>query len=187
MLEKKENAYEKCPIYETNSFVLRLVQKSDAQDLLECYSDSISAKFFNSDNCINNFIYKSLDEMKSCIEFWIQSYENQYFIRFSIIDKKINKAIGTIEFFARKEAFENIGKVGVLRVDLVSEYEIETLMTEVLNVINDNFYEVFKVQSIITKAIPQAEQRIIALRNSGYKELNDNPVMLFDSYYVRVE
>lgn len=187
MLDKNQNPYERCPYYESKSFVLRIVHESDAEDLLECYSDSISAKFFNSDNCINNFIYKSLDEMKNCIEFWIQSYENQCFIRFSIINKKTSKAIGTIEFFAKVEAYKNFAKVGVLRIDLVSEYETEALITEILNVINDNFYEGFEVQSIITKAVPEAEQRIIALRNSGYRELNDNPVMPFDSYYIRVK
>lgn len=185
MLDKKQNPYEKCPIYETNSFILRLVQESDAEDLLECYSDCISTKFFNSDNCTSNFIYHSLDEMNNCIQFWIQSYENQCFIRFSIIDKKINKAIGTIEFFAKEDTFENFGKVGVLRIDFVSKYELDTLITEILNVTKDNFYKVFKVNHIITKAIPEAEQRVMALRGSGYKELKNNPIMPFNSYYIR--
>lgn len=31
--------YQKCPVYETPSFLLRLVQLDDAQDLPACYSD----------------------------------------------------------------------------------------------------------------------------------------------------
>jgi [ribosomal protein S5]-alanine N-acetyltransferase len=187
-LKEKQNPYEECPIYETNSFILRFVLESDAEDLLKCYSDPASAKIFNSDNCTSNFIYHSLEEMKKCIQFWIQNYENQCFIRFSIIDKKINKAVGAIECFAKQGTFEkNFGRVGVLRIDLVSEYETKALITEILNVVYDNFYEVFEVQSIITKAIPEAEQRIEALRKSGYIELNVNPIMPFDSYYIRVK
>ena len=186
MLKEKENPYQKCPTYETESFVLRLVEENDAEDLLECYSDPVSSKFFNSDNCINNFIYKAIDEMKNCIEFWIQSYENQWFIRFSIIDKKINKAIGTVEFFAKQETFKIYGRVGILRIDLVSTYEKEIPISEILNLVDDNFYEFFEVESIIIKAIPEAGQRIMALRNNGYKELNYNPIMPFDSYYIRV-
>jgi Acetyltransferases, including N-acetylases of ribosomal proteins len=186
MIDKRPNPYERCPIYETGSFTFRLVQESDAEDLLKCYLASVSAKIFNSDNCTSNFIYHSLDEMKSCIQFGIQSYENQCFIHFSIIDKKTDKAIGTIECFAKEVAFEkNFGRVGVLRIDLASEYETEAMITEILNAINDNFYEIFGAKNIITKAIPEAEQRIGALMKSGYIELKDNPIMPYHSYYIR--
>ena len=33
------NIYVHCPIYETESFVLRLVTLEDAEALLKCYSD----------------------------------------------------------------------------------------------------------------------------------------------------
>ena len=33
------NVYEECPVYETESFLLRQVKLEDAQDLLACYSD----------------------------------------------------------------------------------------------------------------------------------------------------
>ena len=185
MLRKKENPYERCPIYESKRFILRLVAENDTEDLLECYSDPISGEFFNSDNCTSDFIYKSLGEMSSCIKFWICEYKNQGYVRFSIVDKARSKAIGTIEIFAKKEAFQDIGKVGVLRIDLASRYEKVQVISELLNTIEDNFYYDFEVKNIITKAVPEAKQRVAALKNSGYRELESNIIVPFDCYFLK--
>ena len=183
----KCNPYEKCPIYETENFVFRKVQEDDAEDLLQCYSDPVSAKIFNSDNCTSNFIYSSLDEMKDCIKFWLDAYENKYYVRFSIVDKEINKATGTIEFFAKQDNTENTGKVGVLRLDLSSKYEKESIIIEILNMIEQNFYDCFEVESIITKAIPEAKERIKALKIIGYNEVKKSSILPYDSYHIRVK
>ena len=46
--------YEKCPVIgRTVSF--RLVEESDTEDLLMCYSDKEYLKIFNSDNCLIDF------------------------------------------------------------------------------------------------------------------------------------
>ncbi len=45
------NPYEKCPVYESEKYLLRLVEASDAPDLLSVYSDEKAVPFFNSDNC----------------------------------------------------------------------------------------------------------------------------------------
>ncbi|WBW97060.1 GNAT family N-acetyltransferase [Oceanirhabdus sp. W0125-5] len=185
MIRRKENPYKKCPIYETNKFILRLVEENDAEDLLECYSDSVAVKFFNSDNCTSNFIYKTLDEMKNCIKFWIEEYKNQYYVRFSIVDKTRGKAIGTIEMFAKDDYVGEYGKVGVLRLDLATRYEKVEVITEVLDIIEDNFYCDFEVENIITKAIPEAKERVAALKNCGFRELEPNTVVSYDSYYIK--
>lgn len=188
MQSRIESPYKKCPIYETKQFVFRKVQEQDAEDLLACYSDLDSAEFFNSDNCTSNFIYKSIDEMKDCIKDWINEYDNQGFVRFSIIDKQSNKAIGTIEIFAKEKTIENYGKVGVLRIDLASKYETEDKIVEILNMVEDNLYDCFEFESIVIKAIPKADQRIIALKNIGYKELNNNnAVVSFSDYHIKVK
>lgn len=181
------NPYQQCPVYETEHFIFRLVKEEDAEDLLECYSDSASAKLFNSDNCTSNFIYKSLEEMEACIEFWLDHYNKQYYVRFSIVDKAAHKAIGTIEFFAKPVAFGEISKVGVLRLDLASKYEEEKFILEILNTINDNFYNDFEVEHIITKAIPEAEKRIAALKGYGYISLENKTIVPYDSYFIRVK
>lgn len=185
MLRRKDNPYKKCPIYETKKFILRLVEENDAADLLECYSDPISGAIFNSDNCTSDFIYKTLVEMKDCIKFWIYEYKNQGYVRFSIIDKIREKAIGTIEMFAKQDYIGAFGIVGVLRIDLASRYEKVEDITELLDTIEDNFCYDFEVENIITKAIPEAKQRVAALKNSGFRELEHNTIVSFDSYFIK--
>ena len=178
--------YEKCPVFETEHFILRLVEEEDAQDLLECYSDPFSAKFFNSDNCTSNFVYQTPDEMKNCIRTWLWEYAQQRYIRFSIVDRISQKAVGTIECFARQETFQNFGKVGVLRIDLASHYENPGALAEIVSMVENNFYDCFNIQSMLTKAVPAAQQRITALKTYGYQELKDNPIMSYEDYYIKV-
>lgn len=187
LLRKKESSFEKCPIYESKQFVFRLVEENDAKDLLKCYSDPASARVFNSDNCTSNFIFKSLEEMENCIRFWLNEYKNQCYVRFSIIDKIRGKAVGTIEIFAKKCEFAEIGKVGILRLDLASQYEKEELIGEIVDVINDNFYDDFEVENIITKAIPETKQRICALKNRGFMKLQSNTILPYDYYFMRTK
>lgn len=185
LIGRIENPYEKCPVYETNQFLYRMIEEKDAMDLLECYSDDTAAKLFNSDNCTSNFIYKSLEEMNNCIKFWIDQYHSKYFVRFSIIDKLYDKVIGTIEFFAKPVDYKGIIKVGMLRLDLASKYENEETIVEILDLVNNNFYNDFQVKHIITKAIPVAKQRVAALNKEGFIELEDKAIVPFDSYFIR--
>ncbi len=39
--------------------------------------------------------------MDTAIEFWLDSYEKKWFVRWSTIDKPANKAIGSVELFHR--------------------------------------------------------------------------------------
>jgi RimJ/RimL family protein N-acetyltransferase len=182
---KKENPYEKCPVYETKQFIFRMVEEKDAEDLLKCYSDPMSANIFNSDNCTSNFIYRSIEEMNNCIKSWLDQYIKQYFVRFSIIDKAINKAIGTIEFFSKPVTFYEISKVGMLRLDLASKYEKEEYIIEIINRIFENFYIDFEVEHIITKAIPEAKQRLAALKKVGFTEIADKKIVPYDDYFIK--
>ncbi len=182
---RDENPYDKCPVYETGQFIFRLVQEGDAQNLLECYSDPLSAKIFNSDNCTSNFIYRTIDEMKACIGFWLDDYARRAYVRFSIVDKTIQRAVGTIECFAKSGTFPGFGTVGILRIDLASRYENESVITEILNMVEDNLYACFGIQSMLTKAVPEARQRVVALKNAGYQELHTNPIMPYGDYYVK--
>ena len=95
----KPDVYKTCPIYETENLILRLVQQEDAKDLLDCYSDKDAITLMNSDECANNFYYSNVTEMLSTIDFWLSEYKKGLYVRFSIIEKTNNKAIGTVEFF----------------------------------------------------------------------------------------
>lgn len=161
-----KNPYENCPTFETQSFILRLVSEHDSDDLLKCYSDKKAQKFFNADRCTGDFCIYKIEDMLSCIKAWLWAYSEQEFIRFSIIDKSINKTIGTIEMFGYIGKYEN--KTGILRVDVSSEYENVDYLVEILKKCNENFFDLFEVDTIATKAIPEAIERRKALLTSNY-------------------
>lgn len=59
------NPYQKCPVYETSSFLLRLVQLDDAKDLLACYSDRRAVANMNADCCTSDFYYETLTKCRN--------------------------------------------------------------------------------------------------------------------------
>ena len=97
--------------------------------------------------------------MEKCIRSWLNAYKKRGFIRYSIIDKNTNRAIGTSEIFG--------GAFGVLRIDVRHEYENEAALSELLKTA-DLFFDDFDTKKFITKAIPEAEARINALVKNGY-------------------
>lgn len=177
--------YQDNPVFETNYFILRLVHEKDADDLYECYTDPVSMKYFNSDNCNGECRCQSLDEMKSWIQAWINQYKIKFFVRLSIVDKQLDKAIGTIEFFVKPEVSVSHGKIAILRIDLASQYETEDFIRDILNMVDRDINGSIEYDYIMTKAIPDARQRILALKNCGYQETGMKTMMPFDFYYMR--
>ncbi len=110
----KPNTYDVCPTYESKRFILRQVSPYDTANLLLCYSNPEAQAIFNSDRCTSDFCYSSLDEMKRCIDGWLDAYKKKHFVRFSIIDKQKDKAVGTVEIFGSDENYGH----SVLRVDI---------------------------------------------------------------------
>lgn len=183
---KMKDIYEECPIYKKKLIMLRQTNMEDAKELLKCYSDEKAVPFFNSDNCHgDNFHYTTIERMKRAIDFWNFSYENKYFVRWTIILNDTKEKIGTIEMFHRI-ADDEFNHFGILRIDLQNEYENQRIIDEILEIVNENFYEAFTVESILTKAISKSNERIISLANKGYKLLNKK-LMIYDDYFVRFE
>ena len=177
-----ESIYKNCPTFETRSFIIRLVDKRDANDLLSCYSDLKSQELFNDDNCPMDFNIFTIDKMKQYIGVWLNAYDQEEYIRFSIIDKLYGKAIGTIEMFGMVGKYKT--DTGVLRIDLSSNYEKEFLLKEIVDVCIINFYMLFGVKTIATKAIDKASCRINVLTESGFskKEFKGR-----NHYYIRIK
>ena len=162
------NIYEKCPVLENNRFILRLTEKEDCTDLLEVYSDKNALPFFNSDNCHgDNFYYATKERMSEALSFWDMSYENGWFARMSIVDKSKLKVIGTIEVCLRvsEDAFNGMG---ILRVDVRSDYEREEALFDIFSLIVDPMYEMIGCEEILTKAPIYAVERIKAIRKAGF-------------------
>lgn len=167
--------YEKCPVFETEHFTLRLVQEEDAEDLLACYADLSTWVFYNTDMCKRIFSsrYPTLEEMKACIRFWLDEYENKVYIRFSVLEKATGKAIGTIEAFDKvgkdpNQVLEIVQNGAVLHMDLARPFETPEYLSELLALADRHFFAVFGVTSLLTRVLPTAENRLSAVRSAGY-------------------
>jgi len=155
------NPYEVCPVFEIESFMLRLVAEEDAEDLLTCYADTKAQKFFNCDKCTGDFCMYRKEDIQQCIKAWLWAYSQQEYVRFSVIDKSLSKAVGTVEMFGYIGKYKT--KTGILRVDVASAYEKEQYLIEIFRLCNENFFDLFEVDTISTKAIPEAIERRNAL------------------------
>ena len=162
------DVYSNCPVFEDDKYMLRFVEEQDADDLLEVYSDKNALPFFNSDNCDgDNFYYPTKEKMLDAIKFWLSSYETRWFVRFAIIDKDASKAIGTVELFHR-DSDDDFNGDGVLRLDVGSAYEKESVLFNILSLIVPPAFELFDCNEIITKVPNYAVERIQAVQKFGF-------------------
>ena len=179
-----QNVYAHCPAYETPGFSVRLVQPEDAADLLICYADPQARRFFNSDNCNYGFACDTLPQMRACIAQWLQEYQNGCFVRFSIISRESGRAAGTIEMFHKPELDEGEHRYGILRIDLAAEWEKREWLCELLALSCREFFSAFGVTHILTKAIPEAKERVCALKAAGFSPLKERPVLSYGDYWI---
>ncbi len=177
-----KDVYKECPSFENARYCLRFVDENDADDLLKVYSDKNALPFFNSDNCDgDNFYYPTKVKMLDAIKFWLSSYETRWFVRFTIIDKASSNAIGTIELFKRasEDAFNGDG---VLRLDVGSAYEKESVLYDIISLIVPPAYELFECNEIITKVPDYAVERIQAVHRFGFTKSEDFLIGTHDGY-----
>lgn len=174
----KVDIYNECYAYQGRRITLRQVTMDDAEDLLRCYSDEKAVKRFNDDNCHDGFHYTTMKEMQDAIAFWLESYQQRQFVRWTIVLNETHRAIGTVEMFGDDH------HKGVLRLDVRSKYEEDKLIRDVLRIVDNFFYDVFDVTEIYTKCREVDEVRIGALRQSGYKPF-DEKFHGFSDYYIR--
>jgi hypothetical protein len=161
----KKNPYAICPVFETEHFMLRLVSMDDAADLLVCYSDVNARPFFNSDTCTSDFHFDTCGQMSSCIKLWLDCYFKEEFVRFSIVDKSSGRAVGTVEMFGMAGKYKT--PRGILRLDIASKYEEAAVLHKLFSVCLNEFFDWFAVSLIVTKAIPEATERVNALKSLG--------------------
>lgn len=182
------SVYEKCPQFENEKYQLKYVTNEDCLDLLKVYSDKKSVPIFNSDNCGgDDFYYTTEQRMNEAIDYWHFEYNRAGFVRWSIFDKNIGSAIGTIELFHRK-ANDYFTNCGLLRLDLRSDYEQTQEIQRILSIIVSHTFDLFKSDKVATKAIEEATERIQALKNLGFKYTDEKLIghdgTEYGSYYV---
>lgn len=160
--------YENCPKLENDSFIIRMFSQNDLDELLKVYSDKRVLPFINSDNCDgDNFYYDTKEKMKNALDFWKMAYDNRWFVRFSIVDKRINSVIGTAEICLRLSN-DDFNNMGILRVDVTYENEDEEVLSSIFSLITPNISEYLGCEGVITKAPIYAIERIAALERVGY-------------------
>ncbi len=178
-----ENVYEVCPTFKSQFITLRQTIFEDAEELLKCYSDVNAVPFFNSDNCNGDtFFYTTVERLKKTMELWDYSYKHKHFVRWTVIVNKTNEIIGTIEMFHRR-ADDEFDHYGILRIDLQSKFENREVINSILEITNQQFYKLFDVRSILTKAIPTAKERILSLKENRFSPLNKK-FMIYDDYFI---
>ena len=160
--------YEKCPVFESEKYLLRFVEMTDAPDLLLVYSDVKVVPLFNSDNCNgDDFRYTTLERMQSQIDFWLEEYGERCYVRWTIVDKTAGQAVGTVELFNRRSE-DHFTECGILRLDLRSDHERSERIAEILSVFTQPAYDMFDCKMIATKIPPFASERIKAAKSLGY-------------------
>ena len=160
--------YEVCPEFCSERFLLRQVRREDCADLLEVYSDTAAVPIFNSDNCTGDFYITTPEDMMNCIDFWLREYGQRYYIRWSIIDRAAGAAVGTIELFHRT-AQDFFDHVGLLRLDLRSDYENNDAITDLLTLLLPSAFGLFGCDTMATKIPPCAPVRRAALSALGFQ------------------
>lgn len=164
------NIYEACPTLNNERFIIRLFQDKDCNDLLKVYSDKKALPFFNSDNCDgDNFYYATEERMAEAIRFWHMSYKNGRFVRLSIVDKVVSSIIGTVELCLRVSD-DKFNNMGILRVDVRSDYEQEDLLYDIFSLVTPKIEEMLECKGVLTKAPIYAVERIKAIQRVGFSK-----------------
>lgn len=80
--------------------------------------------------------------------------------------------IGTIELCLRlsEDAFNNMG---ILRVDVRSDYEKEELLSAIISLVKPHLSELLGCSGVITKAPIYAVERIKAIQKAGFTKSKD--------------
>lgn len=184
-----QDPYQNCPVYENETYLLRLVEAADAPDLLRVYSDEKAVPLFNGDNCHgDDFHYATLERMEQAVGFWLWSYQKGYFVRWAVVDKASGEAVGTIELF-RRQAEDFFDQCALLRLDLRSDHEREASILSILSLIVPPSFQLFGCRMAATKIPPSASERKAAAERLGFTASDEKLVggddgNAYTDYYV---
>lgn len=145
------------PVWTGEHFLLRYLQSGDAVGLFTCYHDKEAVRFMNADNCIGGFYVETPGEMQSMADWWLKG--NRDCLRLTILHLPEEAPVGTAEVCGKD------GGLLLLRVDIAAAYETEQALCEILGLCIDGMFALFpSYDRMWVKAIPQAVQRVAALR-----------------------
>lgn len=139
----KKDVFQNCPTYQSERFEIRKMEMKDAHGLFQCYSNPQAARYFNGDCCGDDFYYTDYEKFLECMKFWESRYQVRDFVRFTIVDQKQKEIAGMVEICPSYKYSADGSKIGILRIDLLPEYENEKMIKELLTVILEHIYEDF--------------------------------------------
>ena len=174
-----------CPEYVTGHFKIRKLEAGDAEELFSCYSDSEAARFFNGDCCGDDFYYTDKDKFRKCVEYWLSRYEARDFVRWSVLDRKTGLLIGTMEVCPSLKYAVDGKMMGILRIDLKSEYEQWSILKELMDVLVCHIYEDFEIDSIIMKIQKDAGERQKLIKGYQFVAAKEECNISLEDYYIR--
>ena len=174
-----------CPEYETEHFKIRKLEAGDAEGLFSCYSDPEAARYFNGDCCGDDFYYTDKDKFRGCVEYWLSRYEARDFVRWSVLDKETGLLIGTLEVCPSLKYAVDGRKMGILRIDLKSEYERWPVLKELMDVLICHIYEDLEVASIIMKIQKDAGERQKLIKEYQFVDAKEECNISLEDYYIR--
>lgn len=182
---REVKVFEKCPEYRSEHFWLRKMDMRDAEGLFQCYSNPEVAKYFNGDCCNDDFYYTDFDQFVKCMEFWESRYQVKDFVRFTVIDTRLEKAAGMAEVCPSYKYSVDGHCMGILRLDLLPEYESREDIQELMELILAHIYEDFDVHSVIMKAQEHALVRRNVLKCLHFVPAQDECSVPFKDYFIR--
>lgn len=179
------NVFEECPVYKSEHFLLRQMGMEDAEGLFQCYSNPEAAKYFNGDCCGDDFYYTDFSKFVKCMEFWESRYQEKDFVRFTVIDIELEKIIGMVEVCPSYKYSVDGNCMGILRLDLLPEYETGKDIQELMELLLEHVYEHFQVRSVIMKAQEDALARRNVLKGLCFVPAQDECSIPFKDYFIR--
>lgn len=188
LLRRKENPFEKCPVYETDNLIFTKVKEEDAEELFECYSDLITISHMNNDNCGGDWDVSTIDIVKKGIRGWESEFDAKFYIRWSVTHKQTKGIIGTIEIAPVPNTtrfLDGVCETGILRIDILSSFEDEEVFSEILKMTKDNFYMDFDIENIVTKGTIDDLPRTLALKNNSFEKYENKSIIKYNDYYIK--
>lgn len=132
------------PTFETERLILRPLRTSDYKDLYEIFKDREHLKYFGIPSV------QTLSDAKQLTKDWVQRLEPFGFLRWTLVLKTNEKAIGTIGL----HSFNSHYKKGAVGYELNAAYQHQGYIQEALQMVMRYFFEdlgYHRLEAIIVK------------------------------------
>jgi len=157
---EKKNAtlLKKFPYLETEHFLLRRIEVSDANEVFQYFSHDEVTKYYDLDT------FKDISEATRLIENWQKRFAKQEGIRWGIATKSDNKIIGSCGFhnWEKEHSKAEIG------FEVTPEYWQQGVMSEVLKVVLPYGFEMMGLYRIEAFYDPQNTASKMTLEKVGF-------------------